>query len=76
MRVRMLTTAAGPGGVYHAGETWDLADAEAMALVRGGYAAALLTAGVALSSSQAAPETTSVRPAETAALPRAQRKRG
>lgn len=75
-RVRMLTTAASPDGVYHRGEVWQVGDAQAAALVAGGYAAAVdvdpLPAGVA-----PAPETASVLPGgETAALPQGRRKRG
>jgi len=41
MKVRMLTTAAGPDGVYTAGEVWDAPDAEASALIAAGAAVAL-----------------------------------
>jgi len=38
MVVRMLTTAAGPAGVYHAGETWELDDATARQFIVAGAA--------------------------------------
>ena len=38
MRVTMLATAAGPDGVYLSGQSYDLDDALADVLVRGGYA--------------------------------------
>lgn len=44
MRVRMLTTAAGPDGVLLAGSTVDLPDDQALSFLRGGYAEAVLTA--------------------------------
>lgn len=70
MRVRMMATAASPAGVLLAGEVWDLAETQAVALVAGGYAAAL----------EIAPsdgcEATSVDPrVETAALPQGRKRR-
>lgn len=41
MRVRMLTTYAGPSGTAREGEAITLSDAEGTALVDGGYAVAL-----------------------------------
>lgn len=41
MRVRMLTTAAGPDGVYRAGELWDAPAEEASALIAAGAAVAV-----------------------------------
>ena len=38
MRVRMLTTAAGPDGVYMAGEVWEMPDRLALAMVAAGFA--------------------------------------
>ena len=67
MRVRMLTTAAGPAGVYVAGETWDVASDTGQQLIAGGYAVA---------AAAVAPETaTAPVPAETAVMPRAVKRR-
>jgi hypothetical protein len=41
MKVRMLTTAAGPDGVYRAGELWDAPAKEASALIAVGAAVAV-----------------------------------
>lgn len=40
MRVRMLSTMAGPRGVFTSGQTVDLSGPEAEMLIRGGYAVA------------------------------------
>lgn len=44
MRVRMLTMAAGPGGVFPSGSIRDLPDGEAYALIEGRYAEQIETA--------------------------------
>lgn len=41
MRVKMLSTAAGPDGTFRAGETWALDPALANQFVTGGYAVAV-----------------------------------
>lgn len=46
MRVRMLSTAAGPAGVWPAGSIQDLSDKQALLLVGGGYAEAITIAPV------------------------------
>lgn len=74
MLVRMLATAAGPAGVYSAGETLQLDNVLAAQLVAGGYAVAVD------GTPQVAPgaaETASIVPgSEAAVLPRARHKRG
>jgi hypothetical protein len=74
MRVRMLTTMAGPEGAWPAGAVASLPDETAMSLVVAGYAVAVDPVIVAPAP---APETASVQPgAETAVLPKARRRRG
>ena len=41
MLVRMVKTAAGPDGVYSAGEVWQVSDALASGMIAGGYATAV-----------------------------------
>ncbi len=41
MRVRMLTTAAGPDGIYRPGEIWAVNTDTGMSMVAGGYATAI-----------------------------------
>lgn len=41
MQIRMVATAAGPGGVWPAGSVQDLDEARATALVEGGFAVSL-----------------------------------
>lgn len=82
MKVRMITTAAGPDGVYPADSVQDLGGPFARALVDGGYALPLEpmpTESETLEPPRDAtlepPETETAEPAaETAALPRAAKK--
>jgi hypothetical protein len=77
MRVQMMATAASPAGVLLAGEAWDLAEREALALVAGGYAVALDPRPAAAPPAPAAAEaeTVDVTPSETAALRQARKAR-
>lgn len=75
MRVRMVTLAASPAGVFHAGEVWEFGETEARALVAGGYAVALDPQPAAAAPAPVARETTDVAPNETAALRRAPKRR-
>jgi hypothetical protein len=70
MRVQMLTTAAGPAGVYREGEQWNLEPAQAEAFVAAG--AAVLVDPPAV---PAVVEEATVAPEETAMLPRGKRGR-
>lgn len=75
-RVRMLTTAASPDGVYQRGEFWELGDAQAAALIDGGYAEAVDAGPLPAGVSQG-PETASMQPGnEAAVLAVGRRKRG
>lgn len=65
MRIRMLTTAAGPEGVRLVGQVVAVADDEANALIEGGYAEAVETP-----PRPSAPETTAFEPRKNAAMPR------
>lgn len=68
MRVRMLTTAAGPDGTYHVGETWNVPQDDGVGLVVGGYATAL---------DPVVPVPTTMPPVETTLAPPApERRRG
>lgn len=70
MRVRMLTTAAGPQGVYRIGETWTVDPDTASQLIAGGYAVAVDSA-----AAPAAVETAVLAPPENAdARPRGARR--
>lgn len=74
MKVRMITTAAGPDGVYPADSVQDLGGPFARALVDGGYALPLEPMPME-SEMLEPPETETAEPAaETAALPRAAKK--
>lgn len=71
MRVRMVTTAAGPGGIYIAGETWELDTVTAQRFVAAGAAVALTVSRETLP----AVETATVAAPETAMLARKPRGR-
>lgn len=67
MRVCMLTTAAGPDGVYNAGETWQVADELGRQLIAGRYAVAAEVGGGETAIAPA--------PAEVAVMPPASKRR-
>ncbi len=64
MKVKLLTTMAGPEGTVLAGQIADLDDARARELIAGGYAEAVAEAKFA------APEKATREPEETAVLPK------
>ncbi len=66
MRVRMLATAAGPGGVFLAGQVVDIDPKLAKAFIAGGYAEAV--------DKPTAPESAAIEAPEKAVLPAAKRK--
>jgi len=68
MRVRYITTSAGPGGVYMPGDERDVDEATARALVAGGYASVVATVADAAPVEVAPPvETAAMEAPETAA---------
>lgn len=66
MHVKMLTTAAGPDGVFPAGQVADIDEKLAKAFVAGGYAEAV--------DKPKTPESAAIEPPEKAVLPTAKRK--
>jgi len=66
MRVKMLTTAASPDGVFLAGQVVDVDEKLAKAFITGGYAEAV--------DKPKTPETAAIEPPEKAVLPAAKRK--
>lgn len=66
MRVKMLTTAAGPEGVFPAGQVVDVDEKLAKAFIAGGYAEVVDKPIV---------ESAVIEPPEKAVLPAAKRKR-
>jgi hypothetical protein len=69
MQIRMRTLSAGPSGTRHPGEIVDVSEAEAAALVAGGYAEP-----VAPFPGRSEIQSASVNPPENAALPRPRRR--
>lgn len=67
MKVRMLSTAAGPDGVWPVHSVQDLPDEVALELIRGGHA-------VGLRQAQPPHETAVVRPGEVAVVDPAEEK--
>lgn len=61
MRIRLLSTMAGPGGVYPPGTVRDLPRADALDLIEGGYAEQIDDAETAATPST---ETAAVAPVE------------
>lgn len=56
MKIKMLTLAAGPSGVFQAGAVLELPDMVALQLIAGGYAVALPVDCGELATAKAAPE--------------------
>ena len=70
MRVRMLTTAAGPGGVFIAGQVRDVDAEYGDELVAGGFAAVMEA-----EPRPEAPETATAEPPENAMMPAPERRK-
>lgn len=62
MRVRMLTTAAGPDGVWMAGATVELTEEQAHSLLGGGYAEAVPATPAPTPEPEPAPQSTAEAP--------------
>lgn len=71
MRVKMITLAAEPGGVYRPGQIVDLDDGTARAFIAGGYAKAVPVG----SPSAPQPEAAAIEPAEAAMKPAGKRRK-
>jgi hypothetical protein len=72
MKIKLITLYAGPFGVIQPGEVADLPQAEAQALIAGGYAKPVAEKAVAAAAEAAVPETASLKVVEgleTEALP-------
>jgi hypothetical protein len=65
MRIRMITTAAGPEGVYQAGQVVVVSNEMGQAFVEGGYAEPV----------KARAETAAISPPESAVKPAAKKRR-
>ena len=74
MKVRMVTTAAGPAGVFYAGETWEIDDTTARQFLAAG-AAVVDVSRETLPGGPAPVEDAAVAPPETKMLQRSKRGR-
>ncbi len=70
MRVKMLATAAGPNGVFPAGQVVDVDEILAKAFIAGGYAESVDKA-----TDKPGPESAAIEPPEKAVLPAPKRKK-